>query len=463
MDHSPLMPGIDRRAWLQQTALGFGSIGLAGLLADSLAADALAPRVVHAPPRAQRVIFLFMQGGQSQMDLFDGKPELARRDGEPVNREKPDGPLLKGSPFAFTPHGESGLELSELLPQLARHADRLCLIKSVHTDSANHSNAMLMFHTGSQSLVRPSIGSWIVYGLGTTSQSLPGFITIRPTRGHGSRVYSNAFLPAVYQGTPIGSDGTPAAAMRLDNLSNPRWSPAQQRAQLALTQSLNARLNTRTAASPEMDGLIQSFERAFRMQATAPAIFDLEREPQAVRALYGIDQKETDAMGRMCLLARRLSEAGVRCVQVNMGGWDHHGSIDRGIAGACRRMDRPAAALLTDLEQRGLLDDTLVISSGEFGRTPTAEGEFAKAGRNHNSHAFYGLDGGRRGTRWVCPRSRPTRSGRVRSKIRFTSTTCMRPCCICWASTTSDSPTPMAAVIFGSPTFTAASSTKILA
>lgn len=381
-------PNPSRRQWLRQSAMGFGSVALAGLCAERALAESgngspLAAKDPHFRPRAKRIIFLFMQGGQSQMDLFDPKPELNARDGQEQGKQK-----LKAVKHPFASYGQCGMQLSSLLPNLGAHADDLCLVHSMHTDSANHSNAMLCFHTGAQNFVRPSVGSWVVYGLGSENESLPGFITIRPTRGHGSRVYSNAFLPSIYQGSALGHDGVPAKQASFRDLENPRWTPEQQRAQLQLTRLLNEQHRQNTATTPEMEGLIQSYELAFRMQTEAPELFDLADEPQHVLDAYGIEQEETDEMGRMCLMARRFAEAGVRYIQVNHGGWDHHGSIDSGLVRSCKAVDRPIGALLTDLKQRGLLDDTLVISSGEFGRTATAEGEGEKAGRNHNADAF---------------------------------------------------------------------------
>ena len=380
--------GVSRRQWLQQSALGFGALALAGMRADQVAADPLSPAATHIPARAKRIIFLFMQGGQSQMDLFDPKPRLRELDGQPVDPSKPGGARWKGSPFQFHPSGESGLQLSELWSHLSRHADNLCLLRSLHTDSANHSNAMLAFHTGAQNFVRPSMGSWVAYGLGTESQSLPGFITIRPTRGHGSRVYSNAFLPSVFQGVPLGNDGVSAKDISIHHLQNAKWTAKEQRAILDLTQSLNAGYGEHAGPTRHMDGLIQSYERAFRMQIEASNLFDLSGESQQVLDLYGVGQRATDDVGRMCLLARRFAEAGVRYIQINHPGWDHHGNIDKGLRRACRAVDQPMAGLLTDLEQRGMLQDTLVISCGEFGRTATAEGKWESAGRNHNAAAF---------------------------------------------------------------------------
>ena len=379
------MSGLSRRQWLRETGLGFGALALAGLQTEQASANVLGSRPPHFRPRAKRIILLFMQGGQSQMDLFDPKPELNARDGQQVEKDK--GPKYKGSPFRFQRHGKSGLELSELLPGLAGSSDDICVVRSAVTESPNHSNAMLYFHTGSQNFVRPSVGSWVVYGLGSESESLPGFITIRPTRAHGARMHSNAFLPAFYQGTALGHDGVPIEKAQFPYLTNRKWSASQQRAQLALTQGFNRRLSSQNS-NPEMEGLIESYELAFRMQMEAPGLFDLSKESKHVRELYGVGHEKTDSFGRACLLARRFAESGVRFIQVNHPGWDHHGSIDKTLPNTCKSVDRPIAGLLADLKQRGMLDETLVISSGEFGRTATGEGEGEATGRGHNAGAF---------------------------------------------------------------------------
>lgn len=382
MNQSTVQPS-SRRAWLKNTALGFGSVALAGLSTQHGLAGVLSPRPTHFAPRARRVIFLFMQGGQSQMDMFDPKPELDRRSGQAQGKSK-----LMGAQFGFKKYGESGLEMSSLLPEMGKHADELCLVRSVHTESSNHSNAMLFFHTGAQNFVRPSVGSWVVYGLGTENESLPGFITIRPTSGHGSRVYSNAFLPSIYQGCPLGNSGILARDVSFRDLKSSNWTRAEQVQQLNLTRALNEQYRKATAQTPEMDGLIESYELAFRMQTESPELFDLSNEPQHILDAYGVDKEPTDEVGRMCLLARRFAESGVRYIQVNHGGWDHHGSIKQGLQKSCAAADAPIAALLSDLKQRGMLEDTLVVSSGEFGRTATAEGKGDSAGRGHNASGF---------------------------------------------------------------------------
>ena len=373
-----------RREWLQRSGMGLGSLALADLLARQASA-AVSGTLLHHPPRARRVIFLFMQGGQSQMDLFDPKPELRKRDGQtdPARKDR----TLKGSPFRFAQYGASGMELSELQPHLASKADSLCLVRSMYTDSANHSNAVLCFHTGSQNFVRPSVGSWVLYGLGSGNESLPGFVTIRPTRGHGSRVYSNAFLPSRYQGVPLGHDGIAARDITINHLDNSQWSSEQQRLQREWLRQQNQEFLSQNH-SDEVEGLIEAYEMAARMQLHAPDVLNIDQEPQHIHELYGVDASPTDEMARMCLLARRMSESGVRFVQINHAGWDHHGSIDRSIRGSCERVDRPVAALIHDLEQRGMLHDTLVVMSGEFGRTAVGEGKGDATGRGHNEKGF---------------------------------------------------------------------------
>lgn len=378
---------FSRRHFLRSSALGFGSLALAGLCTEQTRAGSplgVRPPQFDAP--AKRVIFLYMWGGPSQMDLFDPKPRLNEEHGK-IGDEKRKR-AYKGSPFKFKQFGQSGVQMSDVWRYLPEHADDLAFIRSMQTDSANHSNASLCLHTGSANFVRPSVGSWVVYGLGTENQSLPGFITIRPMRSLGSRLYSNSFLPAVCQGTPVGHDGIPAKEATIRYLSNADQTADQQRAQLELVQCLNRDFQGHTAANPEMEGLIESFELAFRMQKEAPGLFDLSNEPQSIRNLYGLDEGTTSEFARQCILARRFAEAGVRFIQISDSGWDHHGSIDSGIPRSVARVDRPIAGLISDLKMRGLLEDTLILWGGEFGRTATAEGDGEKAGRDHNADAF---------------------------------------------------------------------------
>jgi hypothetical protein len=392
-----------RRQALKATACGFGYLALAGL-ANNAVANPLAPKAAHLRPRAKRVIFLFMPGGPSHVDTFDYKPRLASDDGK--MREFDDARTLAKthkivahrvmkSPWKFRQHGRSGLWMSELFPHLSRHADNLCVLKAMHTEGIAHGPATLFLHTGAINLVRPSVGSWVLYGLGAENQDLPGFVTICPSMGNGGpRNYSNAFLPPAYQGTALGRAGIPASEAKVRN----RLSPAEQRKQLDLVQALNAE-QLRTARggrqSPggdaELEAVVDSFELAFRMQARAPSILDLSRETKETQRLYGIGAKETDNFGRQCLMARHLVESGVRYVQVNYGdgtggpAWDQHSNLPKH-ADHARAVDKPVAGLLDDLRRRGLLDDTLVWWGGEFGRTPYAEKN--GTGRDHNPDGF---------------------------------------------------------------------------
>jgi hypothetical protein len=393
---------LDRRTMLKQAAAGFGYLAFAGLCAEASPPSAtpgpLSPKTPHHRPRAKRVIFLFMHGGPSQTDTFDYKPRLNRENGRPCpfklpnvpaaddekNRTRP--PLL-GSPWKFRQHGASGLWVSDLLPEIATCADDLCVIRSLHTEGQAHGEATLRLHTGASNLVRPSVGSWVTYGLGSENGNLPGFVTICPPRAHGGvQNYSSAFLPAAYQGTAIGTADVPIAQAEIPFLKNLDLSQARQRRQLDLIQRLNREHLADARRDPNIEGLIESFELAFRMQSEAPGLMQLEGESPATKALYGIGRKETDDFGRQCLLARRFAEAGVRYIQVSTGyKWDQHKDLVPGHNKIARATDRPIAGLLTDLKGRGLLDDTLVLWGAEFGRTPFAE---AGNGRDHNPQGF---------------------------------------------------------------------------
>jgi hypothetical protein len=291
------------------------------------------------------------------------------------------------SPWPFARHGQSGAWVSGLFPHTAKHVDDLCILKGMHTEGQSHGQAVLQLHTGAQLFTRPSIGSWVVYGLGTESRDLPGFVTICPSRGHGGvRNFGNAFLPAAYQGTAIGVAGEPASKATVRDIVNPKLSRAEQRRELDLLQALNRAHLDRSGGDDRIEGVIASYELAFRMQTAAPGVTDLSGESRATRALYGIDGGPTDDFGRQCLLARRFAEAGVRYIQVSHSfKWDQHGQLRSGHQKNAMEVDCPIAGLLTDLKQRGLLDDTLVLWGGEFGRTPVAQGA---DGRDHNPHGF---------------------------------------------------------------------------
>lgn len=394
---------VSRRAVLQSLGSGFGYLAFASLAHEAAAKDSpvkrevLAMKASHFAPRARRVIFLCMKGGPSQMDTFDYKPELQKRSGTPLNGNY--GARLFGSPFAFQQHGESGQWISSVFPHLAKRADDLCIINSMQTDLPNHSQAFVQMHTGSFQFIRPSVGAWTLYGLGTENAKLPGFITFSPPSDNGGvRNYGSAFLPAVCQGTRIGTNQIPGfyrAFLKIDrepgppmkNMTNPLYSRSQQRDQLNLIRDLNAAKLRADKHHPEIEGAIESFELAFRMQDKIPDLLELKSEPKSMFELYGIGSgKPTDRFGRQCLLARRLAEAGVRFIELTSPeGWDHHFLLQQNLPKAAEAVDRPIAALLTDLKQRGLLDDTLVIWAGEFGRTPYAQ---SGTGRDHNNRGY---------------------------------------------------------------------------
>lgn len=389
--------GLSRRDWLRTSAAGFGSLALAALLQEERAhagfdADPLAPRKPHFTPRAKRVIFLFMHGGPSQVDTFDYKPLLERDDGKPLPFAKPrvvsgeTGNLLR-SPFRFQKYGQCGRYVSELFPHVAGCVDDLCVIHSMHGSNSRHGGALLELHTGSDTFVRPSMGSWITYGLGTENQNLPGFLTICPTLTHGGvNNYSSAFLPAAFQGTPLGSAAVPAEQAKIPFIHNATTPRRVQRMELDLLQELNRERLQHTGPDAALEGRINAFELAFRMQTAAPELQDISSESPATRKLYGLDEPKTRNFARMCLMARRFVERGVRFVQVTHSyKWDQHDQLRRDHTSNAAEVDQPIAGLLKDLKQRGLLSDTLVLWGGEFGRTPVAQG---KDGRDHNPHGY---------------------------------------------------------------------------
>jgi hypothetical protein len=376
---------------LARLGTGLGTLGLAtvlhdgGLLAAPVPArDPLAPKPAHFPPRARRVIHLFMNGGPSQVDTFDPKPAL-----EKYNGQKPPAALptrrtgnLMMSPFKFAKHGQSGLDVSELFPHLAKRADDLCVIRSMHTNIPNHEPSLLMMTSGEIQPTRPSMGSWLLYGLGTDNQNLPGFMVLCPGKPVvGPQLWANSFLPGIYQGTHIHNERIDPKSV-IANVSNEQLGRAAQREQMDLLKQMNEMHLAKRAGDNPLEARIQSLEMAYRMQFDAQEVFDLSRETKATRDLYG-----SGSFADACLLARRLVERGVRMVQIFTGNgqpWDDHADIKAHTAKA-QQVDRPCAALLTDLKARGLLDDTLVLWGGEFGRTPISEG--AK-GRDHNNSGF---------------------------------------------------------------------------
>jgi hypothetical protein len=390
-------PGLSRRAVLGSVANGFGLLGLAGLLAEAEARGAspalaeaaavnpLAIKPPHHAPRAKRAIFLFMNGGPSHVDLFDPKPRLTADHGKPLPFEKPKlsrttTENLMASPFGFQRHGQSGLTVSALLPNLGACADDLCVIRSMWADNINHPNACLQMFTGEQIFSRPSLGSWLMYGLGSENQDLPGFVAICPG-GQDSALWGSSFLPAAYQGTRVADLKHPIA-----NLDNARLSAAQQRRQLDLIDQLNRWHRRDREEDSRLNARIATLELAFRMQMQAPEAFDIDPEPESVQRLYGLDQPHTASFGKQCLIARRLVERGVRFVQLHTeSNWDHHTGIRTELPKCCAGIDVPVAGLLTDLKARGLLDETLVVWGGEFGRSPVAQ---KGDGRDHHPYGF---------------------------------------------------------------------------
>jgi hypothetical protein len=396
---------LSRRDALRRIACGFGHLAFLGMLASearsgeretaSPGANPLAPKPPHFPARARRVIFLFMHGGVSHVDTFDPKPKLAEMNGKPLPFAKPafefapTGNLL-ASPWKFKKHGKSGTEVSELFPNVASCIDDICVFRSMNGgNQVSHGPALLAMNTGDPVFNRPSLGAWTLYGLGSDNQDLPGFVTFSPSLYHGgAQNYGSAFLPASFQGTRIGDGSTPLKDVMPSNVI-PGGDPALERMQLDLLAKKNRDHLARTGPDPRLEARLEAFELAFRMQAAAPKVFDLSGESRATRALYGVGTEPTDEFGRQCLLARRLSEAGMRFVQVNhaypRNYWDAHGDLKNNHAGAARKVDLPISGLLKDLKSRGLLDDTLVIWGTEFGRTPASQGT---DGRDHHPHAF---------------------------------------------------------------------------
>ena len=389
---------FSRRELLAHVGCGFGSLALTGLLAGESAAQAVhdraedpyAGRLPHYEPRAKRVIFLYMPGGPSHVDLLDPKPRLAADNGNPLPFEKPKlqrtrtGNLL-ASPWEFTRHGESGIEVSELLPGLASRIDDVCVIRSMFADNINHTGAALQMCTGEQAFSRPSMGSWLTYGLGTENQNLPGFVVVSPAAVfQGAQLWASSFLPSAFQGTLVRDLKNPIA-----NLGDPAMLLDHQRSKLDALRRLNEIHQRDRAINSQLDARIASFELAFRMQREAPAAFDISRESEVTQKMYGTDKPETELFGKQCLLARRLVERGVRFVQLfdapANNAWDQHSGLRENLPKRCLAVDQPITALLTDLKERGMLDDTLVLWGGEFGRTPTAEGD---NGREHHPFGF---------------------------------------------------------------------------
>ena len=391
---------IDRRCVLRSSSVGFGWLAASAMMhqqaaADSakLVAESLSP--FHFAPRAKRVIFMFMKGGPSQVDTFDYKPQLNKDDGKPLPFDKPrvqfaaTGNLL-ASPWRFRQFGQSGVPVSTLFPHVAQHVDDICFLNSVYGTNAAHGGAALKLHTGSDTFVRPGMGAWVNYGLGTENENLPGFVTICPTLAHGGvNNWGSAFLPAECQGVPLGVASQSSTNAHVKYIANSTWTTQIQRTQLDLMNRLNQQHLQQSGDAAALEARIKSFELAFRMQQEMPRVQDLSKESPATLELYGLNETVTEDFGRQCLLARRFAEAGVRFIQVTHSDtnvqWDQHSDLKAGHEKNAAEVDKPIAGLLTDLKQRGLLQDTLVLWGGEFGRTPVAQG---KNGRDHNPDGF---------------------------------------------------------------------------
>ena len=365
---------------LQTASCGFGYLALSALCGQTAGAAApasLSPRPPPLPARAKRVIFLCMSGGPAQMDTFDYKPQTGKKS-------------HPGSVFEFDRHGDSGLWVSELLPFTARHADKLCVLNGMYADTGNHAQSFLQLHTGEKLRARPSMGAWINYGLGTENQNLPGFISLNTSK---PSVYSSEFLPTVFAGTPIGVNGEDMTRATIGNIAGNHLPLAAKRRQLEFVQAMNGEHFAARSADPRLEGVIKSMELGFRMQATAPDLLDISTESKHTLERYNVGYKEgvgtcrESDFGRQCLLARRFAEAGVRFIEVNHGSWDQHKNHRRDLTANCRTTDAPIAALLEDLEQRGLLDDTLVVWGGEFGRPGLTPGD----GKNETGHNYRGF------------------------------------------------------------------------
>lgn len=389
---------INRRQALQTISTSFGSLAFAAMAAnESLVENEQNPREpkeTHFPARAKRVIMLFINGAPSHVDTFDYKPKLIKADGQSGDRaERMMAPVSK-----FQQRGDSGLWISDFFPNLSRHADDLCLIRGMHSDQPNHPTAERAAHTGSAQFIRPSLGAWSVYGLGTENTDLPGFVVMGQAGRAGRVCFGSAFLPARYQATTVnavtGDAGDPGRTRRgsqsdeskesIPNISNPILSQQAQRTQLDLLKRLNEATLKQETHQPQVEGILHSYELAFRMQSSMPKLMDLSQETQKTKDMYGIGESATNAFGTQCLLARRMVESGVRFVEVGTSGWDHHSGLAERLPQSCEAVDKPIAGLLADLRRRDMLKDTLVIWAGEFGRTPHGTG----SGRGHNNRGY---------------------------------------------------------------------------
>jgi hypothetical protein len=391
---------MSRRALLRDGALGFGALGLAGLLSEqgfaAPKANPLEPRAPHFAPRAKQVIFLFMHGGPSSVDTFDPKPYLYQHNGEPLPIKRPlafddsdAGPLMQPQ-WEFKPGGKSGIPVSDLFPHVRDRVDDLCVIRSMVGEGVDHGAAMLQTFTGSSTFTRPSIGSWAVYGLGSENRDLPGYITIKPALSHGgAKNWSSAFLPGAFQGTAIGHAGLKVDDIKgepIEYLVNTGLSSEEQRYELDMLQSINRRHAEMREHDPQLEARIEAFELAFRMQMQAPEAFEVDRESEATKKLYGLNNATTADFAWQCILARRLAERGVRFIQCTHSyKWDQHSDLVNKHTENAAEVDKPIAGLLADLKAKGMLEDTLVIWAGEFGRTPVSQGG---DGRDHNPYGY---------------------------------------------------------------------------
>ncbi|MBM3783249.1 MAG: DUF1501 domain-containing protein [Acidobacteria bacterium] len=372
-----------RRDFLKSTSCGFGYLAAATMAAEAAKAyeNPLAPKKPHFAPKVKRVIYMFMQGAPSQHDTFDYNEELERGAGKKTESSR--GNLLP-SVFKFEKQGQSGLPISSVFPHVSKHADDLCLLNAMHTDSPAHPQASIFLHTGSFTFVRPALGSWTVYGLGTENSDLPGFVTLNPPNVGGAALYGSAFLPATYQGTRITiAPNQPPIA----NIRNTRMTTEEQRKQIDLIQQMNRGMLDKVQTDNELEGLIESYELAFRMQAAVPKVLGLAQEPDAAKEAYGLNVEATRDFGTQCLAARRMAEAGVRFIEISTGGWDHHNGLKTRMTANATAIDKPIGALITDLKQRGLWNDTLLVWGGEFGRSSWEQGPGGD-GRQHNNRGF---------------------------------------------------------------------------
>lgn len=384
MTNNNSQAALSRRNWLKVAASGLGGLALTGFTPRASEASLLSPKAPHFTPKAKRVIFLFINGGPSQFESFDFKPALKARGGK---KGEGKGKLLAPL-YKFNQHGESGMFVSEVFPHMAKQVDHLCMLNAMTGPSRAHPIAIPMLHTGEFQFVRPSFGSWTLYGLGTENQNLPGFFTIKPTRTFGGPAnYGSAFLPSTFQATRLGWEGQSIKKASISNLQSMHGlTSTAERASLDLAQKMNRRLLNQTK---DVRGVIDSLTLSEQMRDAVPEVMDLSRETKETLDTYGIDGGPADDFGRQCLIARRLSEAGVRFVEVSSSGWDHHSNLDK-FGSKAKQIDKPVAALLADLDQRGLLEDTLVLWSGEFGRQPETQILEGKEtlGRDHNAAGY---------------------------------------------------------------------------